>query len=265
MSGPFDLPRDRIFAIRDYQLRLEPGPHPIEHGNEQAIAANWERELRAKPAIFDGEVALLASLVLEGDVLVGRCHMVRYSTFLYWRSLRPVAIAEHSFANAAIVSADDALVAIRMAGATVNGGMVYFASGSFEPDDFNGALADVDANMRREVLEETGLDLKMFEAEPRLHALSKVVGTVVFRRYRSKLTADEIAWRPIWSRSRGGTSAIRDGARRSDRAWRRAWRGRTRTPCRLGPKIRPIARSPQCWVRRVLPAATRRLRPARAR
>jgi 8-oxo-dGTP pyrophosphatase MutT (NUDIX family) len=185
MSGPFDVPRDRIFAIRDYQLRLETGPHPIEQGNKQAIAANWEREVRAKPALFDGEVALLASLVLDGD-------MVRYSTFLYWRSLRPVAIAEHSFANAAIVSADDALVAIRMAGATVNGGMVYFASGSFEPEDFHGALADVDANMRREVLEETGLDLNTFEAEPRLHALSKIVGTVVFRRYRSTLTADEL-------------------------------------------------------------------------
>ncbi len=195
MSVLFDLPRDRIFAIRDYELRLLPGAHPIEHGNEHAIAANWDREVAAKPALFDGEVALLASLVLDGDVLRGRCHMVRYSTFLYWRSLRPVPIAEHSFANAAIVSGDDALVAIRMAGSTINAGLVYFASGSFEPDDFADGLADIDANMRREVLEETGLDLTEFEPETGLHALSKVVGTVVFRRYLSTLPVVEIASR----------------------------------------------------------------------
>ena len=58
-----------------------------------------------------------------------------------------------------LVTKDNALIAIRMAAHTVNAGRVYFAAGSFEPEDFPDGRVDAHGNMVREVTEETGLDI----------------------------------------------------------------------------------------------------------
>lgn len=191
----FDLPRNVIMPVDAVDVRLDPGPHPFERDNRQAIAKNWRREVGANPALFDGTVVLLSALSYRGNRLAGRCHAVRYSTFMLWRSNRQVTGAEHAYAHAMLVAADNALVAIRMAPHTVNAGRVYFAAGSFEPADFRDGLVDVDFNMIREVREETGLDLTAVERDRRYHALSTAGGTVIFRRYRERASADDIARR----------------------------------------------------------------------
>ncbi|MER8827033.1 hypothetical protein NKH73_13535 [Mesorhizobium sp. M0938] len=191
----FDLPRNVILPVDAVDVRLDPGPHPFERDNAQAIAENWGREIAANPALFDGTVVLLSALSYRDNSLVGRCHAVRYSTFMLWRGNRQVAGAEHAYAHAMLVAGDNALVAIRMAPHTVNAGRVYFAAGSFEPTDFRDGLVDVDFNMIREVREETGLDLAGVTRGKRYYALSTASGTVIFRRYRAPASADEIAQR----------------------------------------------------------------------
>ncbi|RWO80267.1 MAG: hypothetical protein EOS18_13885 [Mesorhizobium sp.] len=191
----FDLPRNIILPVDAVDVRLDPGPHPFERDNAQAIAENWRRETAANPALFDGTVVLLSALGYRDNSLVGRCHAVRYSTFMLWRGNRQVAGAEHAYAHAMLVAGDNALVAIRMASHTVNAGRVYFAAGSFEPTDFRDGLVDVDFNMIREVREETGLDLAGAARGRRYYALSTATGTVIFRRYREAASADEIAQR----------------------------------------------------------------------
>ncbi|TIL67989.1 hypothetical protein [Mesorhizobium sp.] len=191
----FDLPRNIILPVDAVDVRLDPGPHPFERDNAQAIAENWRRETAANPALFDGTVVLLSALRYRDSSLVGRCHAVRYSTFMLWRGNRQVAGAEHAYAHAMLVAGDNALVAIRMASHTVNAGRVYFAAGSFEPTDFRDGLVDVDFNMIREVREETGLDLAGAMRGKRYYALSTATGTVIFRRYRETASADEVAQR----------------------------------------------------------------------
>lgn len=191
----FDLPRDQVLPVDTVEVRLDPAPHPFELANREAIAANWQREKQATPALFDGEVVLLAGLAYRDRRLVGRCHGVRYSTFLYWRRMRPVPSAEHTYAHAVLVASDNTLVAIRMAAATANAGQVYFAAGSFEPEDFRDGLADVDGNMMREVMEETGLDISALPRGTGYQALSTQGGTVIFRRYYLPFDADEAAAR----------------------------------------------------------------------
>lgn len=191
----FDLPRNVILPVDQVDVRLDPGPHPFERDNAKAIAENWRREMGANPALYDGTVVLLSALAYRDSRLVGRCHAVKYSTFMLWRKNRDVAGAEHAYAHAMLVAGDNALVAIRMGGHTVNAGRVYFAAGSFEPVDFRDGLVDVDFNMIREVREETGLDLSGAERGRRYHALSTPSGTVIFRRYRVSEPADEIARR----------------------------------------------------------------------
>ena len=95
-------------------LRSIRAPHPFEAANRAAIDANWLHEKAANPALFDGEVSLLARLAYRDGRLEGACHAVRYATFLYWRKTRPWPGAEHAFAHAMPVTSDGALIAIRM-------------------------------------------------------------------------------------------------------------------------------------------------------
>lgn len=191
----FDLPTETIVPVRTVSVRLDPQPHPFETDNLAAIEDNWQREQAANPALFDGKVALPSSLVLRGDELSGRCHFVRFASFLYWRAIRPVPHAGHFYAHAMPVTVDNALVAVRMGPTTSNAGQVYFAAGTFEAADFRDGQADPEANMVREVMEETGIDLAGMKHEPGYHAISKASGTVLFRRYFLDAAAEDVAER----------------------------------------------------------------------
>lgn len=191
----FDLPRNVILAVDAVDVRLDPGPHPFARDNAAAITENWQREIAANPALFDGTVVLLSQLAWRDNRLVGRCHAVNYSTFMLWRKRPENSGAEHAYAHAVLVAGDNALVAIRMGPQTVNAGRVYFAAGSFEPVDFRDGMVDVDFNMIREVREETGIDLSNARRGVRWHALSTASGTVIFRRYHVVEPADEVARR----------------------------------------------------------------------
>ncbi len=191
----FDLPRDVILPVDEIDVRLDPAPHPFERRHLAEIEENWRHETKNNPHVFDGKVALLSELSYRDNRLAGRCHIVRYATFMYWRRNRQAENAGHAFAHAVLVSSDGALVAIRMGSHTVNAGRVYFAAGSFELEDFRDGQVDVAYNMRREVKEEIGIDLADdTETEPgrRHYLLSTASGTVIFRRYRARLTANQL-------------------------------------------------------------------------
>lgn len=190
----FALPLGVILPVDEIDVRLDPSPHPFEAANLNAVAQNWQREVETKPALFDGKIALLSEFGYADRRLFGRCHTVRYSTFLYWRKDR-AGTAMHAFAHPMLVARDNALVAIRMAAHTVNAGRVYFAAGSFEPEDFPDGVVDPHGNMVREVLEETGLDISTVRRGARHYALATERGTVIFRRYFLEEDADEIASR----------------------------------------------------------------------
>jgi 8-oxo-dGTP pyrophosphatase MutT (NUDIX family) len=189
----FDLPRGVILPVEAVEVRLEPEPHPFELEFPDEIEANWQSAKAANPALYDGRIAFHAHLALRDGRLVGSCHEARYATFLYWRDRHGAVSAEHAYAHAALVSSDNALVAVRMASWTANAGTVYFAAGSFEPEDFPGGMVDVDANMIREVREETGLDITGLRRDPAYHIYSRAGGTAIIRRYYLAETADIVA------------------------------------------------------------------------
>lgn len=191
----FDLPRDKIFAVDEVELTLLEGRHPYERDNASLIEANWKAEKQANPALYNGEVVLLSELAYSQRRVKGVCRAVRYSTFLYWRRERPAPTAGHLFAHAMPVTADNALVAVKMGPYTASPGMVYFAGGALEPQDFRNGIADLDFNMVRELREETGLDPGSTSRDPILHAYSGSTGTAIVRRFYLQAEAEEVAER----------------------------------------------------------------------
>ena len=99
-------------------------------------------------------------------------------------------------------------VVARMAGHTYNAGQVYMPSGSFEPSDFIGGKADFAANMRREVMEETGLDLAEASAGAGYHVFHGGSFLAPFRLYRFAVPSAELVERAEAYLSRGGEDEL---------------------------------------------------------
>ena len=183
---------DVVLPTPEVTLRLAGEPHPYEVLHAGEIEVNWQAEQARNPALFDGRTVLFSRIGLQGGRLVGACHEVRYASLLHWRLARRTDMAAHLFAMAVPVTADGAVLTVRMAPWTANPGQVYFAGGSLEPSDFVDGIADVDANMQREVLEETGLALADLPRDAGYRVVRTGQGVVVVRRYALPLTAREI-------------------------------------------------------------------------
>jgi len=81
-----------------------------------------------------------------------------------------------------------------MSAHTANPGQVYCAAGSLDEDDIVDGYCDVEANMRREVLEETGFDLdRDAVADAQLYAAHRDGRVVLYRLFRFSLTGEEMA------------------------------------------------------------------------
>eukprot|EP00913_Durusdinium_trenchii_P021250 g19963.t1 len=188
-------PGQAVFPVSSVELTIVDGLHPLCLSDADDIRANWQREVSANPALFDGEMVFHRSLRLEGQAISGEAHLVPYSTFLWWRRKADRSGASHLFCYPVLVSADGALIAITMGPHTANPGQVYFAAGSLEPQDIRDGRCDVDSNMRREVLEETGFDLAEHRSDQHYHALSLNRTVALFKRFFIDLPAEEIAAR----------------------------------------------------------------------
>lgn len=188
----FSLPPGRVLEVTQARLAFDPSPHAFEVANMDDIDANWQIEFAANPALFDGEVMLFSKIDWLDGRLEAVCHACRFATLLYWRKKPHSPSIGHMFAYAAPVTRDGSLMAVRMASHTANAGRVYFAAGSFDRDDLAGAEIDIGQNMRREVYEETGIDLSLHSREAALHVYRSNAGCVIFRRFYLDETSQQI-------------------------------------------------------------------------
>jgi 8-oxo-dGTP pyrophosphatase MutT (NUDIX family) len=188
-------PEQTVFPVAAIDLRVLEGDHPFQLLEAEAARANWIREIEANPFLFDGGMVFQHRLAVSEQGISGEAYVVPYSTFLWWRKQTVREGGFHLFAYPVLVSSDNALVAIRMGRHTANPGKVYFAAGSLDESDIAEGHCDIEANMRREVLEETGLDLCNALPGPGYHASHFRRTVTVFRLFRFPLTADELVAR----------------------------------------------------------------------
>ncbi|NKL83227.1 NUDIX hydrolase [Rhizobium leguminosarum] len=188
-------PEATVFPIAGVDLRILPGPHPFVAAEEAAIRENWVRETAANPALFDGRMVFQRQISLGEDGIAGEGHVIPFSAFMWWRRQLRREGGIHIFAYPVLETSDGALVAIRMGAHTANPGQVYFAAGSLEPEDIVDGRCDIEVNMRREVHEETGLDLAHSVAGQGLFASHSNRTVTLLRLFRFDMTADEMVER----------------------------------------------------------------------
>ncbi|HZG31209.1 MAG TPA: NUDIX hydrolase [Ensifer sp.] len=173
----FVWPQDGVlFNLSGYDVDVAAGPHPLYLQRREEIEANWVAEQATKPALFNGEMLIHRDVRIDADGrLTATGHLTPYATMLWWRKQPDRPVAEHLFPIAVPITSDGAILAIEMAAKTANAGRIYCAAGSLDAHDIVDGKVDLDANMMREVLEETGIDLA--SAAP----LGGYLGVRVFR------------------------------------------------------------------------------------
>ncbi|MDE1991006.1 MAG: NUDIX hydrolase [Rhizobiaceae bacterium] len=185
-------PENMVFPVARINLSVISGDHPFHVSEIEAARANWQKEIAANPALYDGRMIFQHRLSVSEQAVEGEGYLTPFSTFLWWRKQAARSGGFHVFAFPVAVSSDGAIIAIRMAQHTANPGQVYCAAGSMDENDIVDGRCDIDGNMRREVLEETGLDLNDAVAEPGYYATQTNRSVTLFRVYRFPWTADDI-------------------------------------------------------------------------
>ncbi|MBB5573505.1 MULTISPECIES: DNA mismatch repair protein MutT [Rhizobium] len=188
-------PEKTVFPVAHVNLAVVAGDHPFHLSNAKAAQENWEKEIAANPALFDGRMVFQHRLSVSEQAVKGEAYVTPFSTFMWWRKQAERSGGFHVFAFPVAVSSDGAIIAIRMAEHTANPGQVYCAAGSMDENDIVDGHCDIEGNMRREVMEETGLDLGDAVAEPGYYATHENLSVTLFRIFRFPWTAEEMLTR----------------------------------------------------------------------
>jgi 8-oxo-dGTP pyrophosphatase MutT (NUDIX family) len=161
MAGVAIHPIDRV------DLVVEPWSWPFATARRADIAAHFAALRVDRPKIWNGRVLLMRRCEIAGGTFRGACFETDYASLLAWRDWGWCdPHVWNGFSMGALRSADGAFLAGVMAAHTAYAGQVYFPSGTPEPADVGDGKLDLDANLRREVAEETGLTPDDFTAAP---------------------------------------------------------------------------------------------------
>ena len=164
-AGPLGVPS--VFHLDRLDLSFAPKPWAWAEKRRAEIDA-WFADMRRKqPALWNGRVLLMHRQVIEHGMLRGEFLETDYASFAAWKHRgHPPAQVRDCFSAAAIRSVDGAFLLGVMGPQTFNAGRVYFPCGTPGPDDIVGSEVDLEHSVRRELLEETGLSMSDFKAEP---------------------------------------------------------------------------------------------------
>lgn len=182
-----------IRCVARLDLILEPGPWAYAEREAKAIGEAWARWSAENPALFDGEVLVLAEGGLEGDTFVGRYRLARFSAFLHFLRAGTPDGSRNAFALAALTGSDGGLVMGVMGGQTANAGRIYFPGGTPDRGDVFDGRVDLEHSVRRELAEETGLGEAEIAFVPGFRLYSDAKRHAFLKEVRSPLPAADLA------------------------------------------------------------------------
>jgi 8-oxo-dGTP pyrophosphatase MutT (NUDIX family) len=157
-----------ITKVDHIEIAIEPRSWDFAIAHRNEIDRYFAHLQQERSALWNGRALLLDRYSIRNGVLRGSCFETDYASFLArcdWGFFDQRAF--NFFAAAALCSADGVYLLGEMASYTACAGQLYFPSGTPEPSDvlLDGTL-DLQANLRRELLEETGIDIDKLDSEP---------------------------------------------------------------------------------------------------
>ncbi len=174
------VPLDRV------EFFFRPRPWPFAEARKAEIAEHFRKAQAVRPALWIGRVLLLHEHAIGDRVMTGSYLETDFASFLAWRDWGFVdRSVRNVFPQAALVAADGAFLLGVMGDHTANAGHVYFPSGTPDPSDIDGDRVDLNAGLRRELREETGLDADALAIAPGWTAIFDGQRIALFRVMRS--------------------------------------------------------------------------------
>jgi 8-oxo-dGTP pyrophosphatase MutT (NUDIX family) len=171
-SGAISIGDIAIVPVERLDVAYAPQPWAFADERKGEIAAHFAALRRKQPALWNGRVLMLRDFTIADGVFRGACFEVDYASFLSWQDWNfPDQSVRDCFAMGCICSSDGAFLLGVMASHTFNAGQIYFPCGTPDRSDIAADRVDLEGSIRREVAEETGLDVGEFAAEPGWHTM----------------------------------------------------------------------------------------------
>ena len=182
-----------VIRIETLDLSLAPYDWAFAREHRAEIAAHFEAARREKPALWNGRILLMHKREFAGTTLRGQYFETDFANFMTWRDFCfPASPVANCFALGVLQGSDGGYVLGVMGDHTMNAGKVYFPGGTPDPSDVFGTRVDLDASVRREVQEETGLAPSCFDIDPGWHCVPGDALIALLKPMRASETADQL-------------------------------------------------------------------------
>jgi 8-oxo-dGTP pyrophosphatase MutT (NUDIX family) len=192
MTQPYPIPE--IFEIDRAEIAMEAWPWPFAADRSADIDRYFAELQSQRPGIWNGRVLLLNRCAIADRVLRGACFEADYSSFITWRDREfPDPDVYNFFAAAVLRSADGGYLLGEMASYTAGAGRSYFPCGTPEPADIGAdGIFDLQDNLRRELLEETGIAVAELDADLGWTVVRDRCFLGLMKRLKARQSADEL-------------------------------------------------------------------------
>ena len=182
-----------VIRIETLDLSLAPYDWAFARERRAEIASHFEAARREKPALWNGRILLMHKREFAGTTLRGQYFETDFANFMTWRDFGfPASPVANCFALGVLQGSDGGYVLGVMGDHTMNAGKIYFPGGTPDPNDVFGTRVDLDASVRREVQEETGLAPSRFEIDPSWHCVPADALIALLKPMRARETADQL-------------------------------------------------------------------------
>lgn len=190
------LPSDqgKCLHVAECSLRVADWNWPLSEQHATEIELHWQRRQAEMPTLFNGAVYLFKDYTADGHRLTGDLFKTDFKTLLYWRSL-PLAdrgSVREASGSSLIRSAEGHLIYGRQSPGHLNSGRIYPPSGVIDADDVDGDVIDIDASIRRELCEETGLTPADFVRLPGYRIALVGTHVTIGIEWKSKVSAADL-------------------------------------------------------------------------
>jgi 8-oxo-dGTP pyrophosphatase MutT (NUDIX family) len=186
----------KLIPLRSVNVTVGQWSWPFVQQRRAEIDDHFAALRRNRPAVWNGDVLLLRDYVIRDAELTGRAFEADFASFMAWLEWGcPDASATNFFAMGALRGSDGGFLLGVMGPHTANAGRIYFPSGTPDPGDVVAGKVDMEGNLAREIVEETGLTLADYEPVDGWTAIVDGPVAALFKIIQAHEPAADLRWR----------------------------------------------------------------------